>query len=422
MNKLERFIYDSVKSKPWLKLLIRNIYQGVFDLLPRKKEFAKNPILFREGFFYGFHDTIPFSQDNRKVLSNKLSIDLKMPTKNDFIDVGYFNFDDTNFGEFGEFVKLGQTNAWNYHKGCRSQWIGNNRFIYNCTKSDKMISKIVDINTREEKEISFPIDSVSSDGRYASSFSYERLEKYMPGYGYCHQDDISFLSQAAPEKTGLYLIDIEFNTSRLIVTLEQLARLSEQEENSKEGFHYVTHSLFSPDGRYLSFFHRWVGDDTRKRYTRLVIYNLETNTFEVAPTGYMVSHYVWNRKNQIIAYCNLDGVDSHAILNIPDFSRSFPVAYPRLNSDGHQSFIDDTSFITDTYPDKYRMAKLYKVDIAFDTVELLASVYSPGKFQTKVPHKHIACDLHPCVSRDGRFVCFDTVKSGVRSLAIMSLT
>lgn len=28
-----------------------------------------------------------------------------------------------------------------------------------------------------------------------------------------------------------------------------------------------------------------------------------------------------------------------------------------LNSDGHQSFISDTSFVADTYPDKYRMAK-----------------------------------------------------------------
>ena|SRR5690606_30600369 len=418
MNKIERAVYDIVKSNPKIKLFIRNVYQAVFDILPRRKEFSINPIDFKEDYFFGFHDIQPFCEDNRKVLANKLSFDLKMPAKDDFIEVGYFDFVD---GRLKNFNKVGESNSWNYHKGCRLQWLGKNRLIFNCTYAGEMVSKIVNIESKEETILPVPIDSVSRNGRLATSFSYERLEKYMPGYGYNHEDKISFVSDPHPINTGLFLIDLETKERRLLVDLRSLAQQSLKEENSRTSYHYVTHSLFSNDGRYISFFHRWVGEETFKRYTRLMIYDLELDKLFQVPTGYMVSHYVWNDNHEIIAYCNYQNTDAHTLLKIRDLGASHHVVYPQLNSDGHQSFIDSNTFITDTYGDKWRMSKLYKVGIATDKAKLIASVYSPKKFQTKHAHKHIACDLHPRVSNDGQFVCFDTAKSGRRSLAVMSL-
>jgi hypothetical protein len=153
-----------------------------------------------------------------------------------------------------------------------------------------------------------------------------------------------------------------------------------------------------------------------------MIYNLETGKLiRVPTTGQMTSHYDWNNKREIIAYCNYKNQDAHVLLKIDDINDSQFVAYPRLNSDGHQSFINDRSFVTDTYPDKWRMAKLYEVKICDNSVRLLASVYSPKKFQSSPEKGHVACDLHPIVSKDGSFVCFDTVHTGKRSLAIMKL-
>lgn len=419
MNKIERIVYDIVKSNPKVKLFIRNIYQAVFDILPRRKEFSINPIIFKESFFLGFHDIQAFSKDNTKVLANKLYMDLKMPSKEDFIDIGYFEFDGKDLNKF---VKLGESNAWNYHKGCRLQWRLNGRsVIYNCTHEGVMIAKTIDISSQSEQIISSPIDSVSLDGKFATSFSYERLEKFMPGYGYNHSDELSFLNDKAPLNTGLFLVDLEKNTKKLLIDLKTLADQSKAEENSVESSHYVTHSLFSHDRKYISFFHRWVGEDTRKRYTRLMIYNLDTDEVFQVPTGYMVSHYVWNKSHEIIAYCNYNGTDAHTLIKINSLENSHFVAYPQLNSDGHQSFINDKRFVSDTYGDKWRMSKLYAVDILNNEAKLIASVYSPDKFQTKIPQKHIACDLHPIVSEDGSFVCFDTVKSGKRALAVMSL-
>lgn len=135
----------------------------------------------------------------------------------------------------------------------------------------------------------------------------------------------------------------------------------------------------------------------------------------------MVSHYVWNSINQIIAYCRIDGIDRHVVFNIPDVDDYKIVAQNAINSDGHQSVIDDNMFVTDTYPDKYRMNSIVKVDILNDTVKQICTVYSPKTFQTKNTYKHIACDLHPRCSSDGRYVCFDSPRTGKRAVYVMKM-
>lgn len=421
MNKIERLVYDILKSTPWLKLWVRNVYQAVFDLLPTPKEFAVSKIETKEGYFYGFHDTTPFSEDGEMVLANRLPFSgIRMPGINDLLDVGYFNF---NGGQIGNYTIVGQTSAWNFHKGCRLQWVDPYRLIFNFRDgaSKKLASKIINIQTKEEKTVCLPIDTVSSNGKFATSFCYRRLEKFMPGYGYSHLSSSDLPDSKSPIDSGLFLVDLVKNDYRLLVSLDRLASDTKMEENSQDSYHYVTHSSFSHDGRFVSFFHRWTGEDTRKRYTRLVIYDLVNECYFAAPTGYMVSHYVWNKRNEIVVYCNYNNVDSHVLLKVQDLDSSHNIVYPALNSDGHQSFITDTKIVTDTYPDRRRMAKLHLVDIEKNTVQLLARVRSPKRYQTKTFFKHIACDLHPRVSPDGKYVCFDTVKTGERALAIMRL-
>lgn len=420
MNKIERFVYDIVKSNPKIKKYLRNIYQSFFDVMPRKKEFSMNPIILKEGYFFGFHELQPFSKDNSKVLAIKYPYeDIRMPTKNDFASIGYLKFDGKKLGEF---VKLGETNAWNFHKGCRLQWVNDTKIIFNCTRDGKVISKIVDIIDKTEDVIPLPIDTVSPSGKYATSFSYERLEEHMPGYGYCHRDDYSFMGEKDPTETGLFLVNLETKGIKLLVDLKTLAEKTKNFDASKEWDHYVTHSEFSHDSELISFFHRWSGEYKGKRFTEFMLYNLKTDNLSRIPTtNLMTSHYDWNKKREIIAYCNYKDQDAHTLLKVDKLEDSHYVVYPQINSDGHQSFINDTEFVTDTYPDKWRMAKLFKVNITSNQKQLLASVYSPKKFQSSSIKGHVACDLHPIVSHNAKYVCFDTVQTGRRALAVMAL-
>lgn len=418
MNKIEKYIYDILKSKPWIKFLVRNIYQTLFDILPKKKEYSINNIDFRENYFFGFHDKTPFSQDCQKILANHLIINsLRMPKKHDSLEIGYFKF---NNGNIGEFVLLKNTAAWNYHKGCRLQWIDNETLIFNSTYNDKLVSTIYNIITLEEQIINYPIDTVSMDGKWASSFSYERLECLMPGYGYAYSDD-GYISENIPKETGLFLIDLKENSRKLILSLSELVSDLKDIQGIGEYKHYITHSEFSNDGRYISFLHRWTSTDIRDRKTRLVIYDLEKKIYFTAPTEGMVSHYVWNKDNKILAYCNVDKTDCHVLFDIPNIENYRKIVPDKLNSDGHQSFINNIEFVTDTYPDKYRMAKLFKVNIEREDVQLLASLHSPKKYQTRNFQKHIACDLHPRVSPNGKYVSFDSIRNNKRSLCIMNI-
>ena len=176
MNKLEAFVYQRVKNNYLLKDAVRNVYQAFYDLLPNyDSRFHHEPVVIEDSFF-GFHDVKPFSRDNSRLLACRLSIPLRMPTKDDALQVGYYT------GErYGEWHALGETHAWNYHKGCRLQWLDDSHLIYNMCEGDRLNATIRDVATGEHRLIGWPIDSVSADGHWATTFSYGRLERLMPG-------------------------------------------------------------------------------------------------------------------------------------------------------------------------------------------------------------------------------------------------
>ena len=420
MDKIESFIYNLVRNNPIVKNTIRNLYQSFFDLLPRKKEYFKYHFDFKEGYYFGFHDIQELSEDCSKLLVQRLSFDLRMPLAGETAQVGYLDF--STEGQLGEFHAIGNTSAWNYHKGCRLQWLDNQRVIFNSTDGGKLISRMVDVETGKSSVIGYPIDTVSHDSVYATSFSYDRLEHCMSGYGYPYSDD-SFLDLDSPKETGLFLVDLKTGDRDLFLSLADLSN-SVPEEFRKGYMHYVTHSEFSLDDRYISFLHRWkrrTGTDL-KRWTRIMVYDRTNGILTELPTQLSGSHCVWISNDRLIASCIIDGRSSHVLFDMNDIASYRIIAPSVLNSDGHQSYIDEDSFITDTYPDKYRMAHLIKAVISSGKTELLASIYSPKLFQSNSKKGHIACDLHPRVSPDGRFVFFDCCRTGKRGIYVMRLS
>ena len=251
MNQLEALVYKKVKNNYKVKNFVRNLYQGFYDLLPNyDSKFMQEPVV-HAGSFYGFHDTNPFSPDGSKHLAYRLRIPLRMPTATDVLDVGYWTGD-----AFSEWHKIGATLSWNYHKGCRLQWVGeSDECIYNVYADGRMRSSVCNVVTGAERLLDWPVDTVSPDGRLAASFSYERLEQMMHGYGYVFGDDDSFLNEDEPAGTGLFVIDLGRNERRLLLSLEAIAAF-EREDSMQGMFHFVTHTEFSPDGRYVSFLHR----------------------------------------------------------------------------------------------------------------------------------------------------------------------
>lgn len=416
MNKLEKVIYDIVKKTPWVKLAIRNLYQSTLDILPHKSNLLPTSLSYRENYFYGFHDTTPFSKDNSKVLANKLLYnEVRMPLAGEPLSVGYFDYDGMQLGTFHE---IGKSYAWNYHKGCRLQWLDDNRVIFNTAINNKLCSEIVDIRDCQSVIIDRPIDTVSANGQKAISFSYTRLEACMPGYGYPYDDGESYLNKVHPVETGLYIVDISTNSSEMLFSIDELYSELRGYDNKGEFKHYVTHTEFSPCDRYVSFMHRWASEkDKNLRFSRLLIYDTVEKTYKELPTDSMVSHYVW-RGLKLLVYCRVNGVDAHVEFDI--INNTNRLILPNLlNSDGHQSYISNNVFVTDIYPDRFRMQKLYKVDMSTNQLVLLASTRHPKHFQSSTKKGHTSCDYHPVCSSDGKYICFDAIINNHRSLCVI---
>lgn len=420
MNKIETIVYNAVRKNPALKQSVRNLYQGFFDLLPKKKEFFSGDWDFKENYFFGFHDVSPLSEDGMKLLAMHNSFDLRMPKANEALEVGYFDFED---GMIGAWHKLADSFAWNYHKGCRLQWLDTENVIFNTAVNGHLGARIINVNSGVSKILEFPIDAVFKDDRkcVASTFSYERLERCMPGYGYPYKDG-GQIDESAPEKTGLFLMNLASGERALLLSLSDIA-LQVTGKIESEYLHFVTHSEFSKDGEYLAFLYRRIPKvgDYMKRRSVMCVYSFKDKKLIVLPSQESGSHYVWNYRNQIIASCNIDGKNCHALFDLNNVSEVKLIDSDHLNSDGHQSFIGDDQFVTDTYPDKYRMAKLYLADIDSNSSRLIASIFSPKNFQTKDFHCHIACDLHPRVIGNGKYVCFDSARTGKRGIYVMKL-
>ena len=83
-----------------------------------------------------------------------------MPVENEMLEVGYWN------SNFSEFTVVDKTKAWNYHKGCRLQWLGetNDKFIYNDYENGHYVSKIYSLLKKNIIVVDFPIDTISSNG------------------------------------------------------------------------------------------------------------------------------------------------------------------------------------------------------------------------------------------------------------------
>ncbi len=410
MNKLERYIYNRVRFNPLLKRSVTYLYQLVGSAVPHPKLSYSYPITVISGFFYGFHDKNPWSADDTKILAHRVTDPLLKPPIKDEIEVGFFNSDD-----FENFISLGKTRTWNWQMGSMLQWIGSSsKIIYNDFMDDILHARIIDSNGNELGRIKQPIAALDNQGRWGLSHSFTRMQKYAPAYAYYFGGQESD-NTAKPDDVGLFLINLDSGDIKLILSLADIAAIPNH-HFSDTIYHYLTHPLFSPTGDRFSFYHRWI-DSSGRTWTRLFTCDIDGTNLHLFDTSGIVTHTAWKSDGELLAYCYKQDIGDHYYL-LKDKSQDFKIiGLEEFSSDGHPQFTNDnTTFITDTYPDRNRIQKLISFDISKNEYQVLAQVKSPLKFRGA-----IRCDLHPRWNHAGSDICFDSCHTGTRSLCILRL-
>ncbi|PRY82678.1 hypothetical protein [Alkalibacterium olivapovliticus] len=410
MNRLERTIYDLVKKNTKIKNAFRDSYQFILAVIPQKRIVSNYNIIEREGYFFGFHDKIPWSHDNKMLLSHKFNIPNREPTKGEQLEIGYFHGKD-----FKEFKSLGKTESWNWQQGSMLQWMNNeNRIIFNDWDGENNIARIIDLEGKEVLNLDRSISAVDNNGVVATSYSFERLNIGMYGYGYANEND-QYKLDKAPKKSGMSIIELKTGNRKEIFSVYDISEY-DPNETMIDAYHFFTHCLFSPTGNRFLFLHRWY-QEGKQLHSRMISCDINGDNIHVFPTGDMVSHITWKSNNEVFAYCNTEkhGDGYHIFKDKSD--EYTKVGSGNFTSDGHPQYCYESGLIvTDSYPNRFRIQELNIFHIEKNHKKIIAKLWSPRGFKDTV-----RCDLHPRWDRSGKMLCFDSAHTGKRSLCTVKL-
>jgi hypothetical protein len=360
--------------------------------------------------FFGYYDKTPFSCDESKILGLIAPFENNPPKATDEICIGYF---DTQ-NEF-KYHKIGTTSTWCWQQGCRLQWYPkdeNNLIIYNTIVNGKYGSRIQNILTKKIiRKYEFPIYDVDNKGLWVISLNFSRLHRLRPGYGYVNFPDQTH-TNPCPNNDGVWRLNLETNEIKLILNLEEIAKI-QPTETMEGATHYVNHLSFNPSGNRFMFLHLWVNNG--KRFSRLFTSDINGNGLYLLANENMVSHYTWKNDTDLLVYSHHKetGNKYHLYKDMTEKIEVFGSGI--LKEDGHPSFHPlNSSLLTDTYPDKYSERKLLLYD-SKGSLHVLGAFFSPLQFS-----KEVRCDLHPRWDRTGKQICFDSAHEGYRCMYLMN--
>ncbi|MBN1780881.1 hypothetical protein JW948_07140 [bacterium] len=408
MNRLERSIYNVLKENPALKNFIVDLYQRACYLIP-SESIVPEELIIREGFFFGFHDKCPWSANNMYVLAHRYNdLPLIMPGPDDTVDIGYFS-DET----LQNYICLGKSRAWNWQMGAMLQWVGNsNHIVFNDYNGHKNIARIIDIEGGPVKTLEQPIAAVSSDGRKALSFTFERQKKGAFEYAYANGSQ-NEENQAVPENDGLILIDLKTGAWDQIIRIKDLY-LNYHEDSMDGAYHFLSHCLFSPGNDRFIFYHRWRRSNGLLK-TRMISCMIDGKRIHIFPTSGMVSHACWKNRDSVLAYASTESDGDRYYLFQDQTNEYSVVGSTVFDADGHPQYSHDSkTILTDTYPDRLRRQSLLIFQPEKNTLDLVARLRIPLKYRYGV-----RCDFHPRWNRDSTRICFDSAHSGKRALCIL---
>jgi len=206
--------------------------------------------------------TIPWSEDGHYILSLEVGFHDRMPRPTDAARVVLVDTQNKN-----RIVRVDETRAWNFQQGTMFYWhprAAKTRFFFNDRDpaNGHVFTVLYDVGERRRvREYRFsdtPIGNsgVSPTGHAFLALNYGRLARLRLVTGYPGSLDWS-KDHAAPGDDGIFVVDIESGSKRILVSYQQLARRLEKHVPESKGTPlFINHTLWDRSGKRVYFFVR----------------------------------------------------------------------------------------------------------------------------------------------------------------------
>lgn len=366
--------------------------------------------------WFAYYDKLQFDPTNRFVLGNQVKFEHRTPTADDRIQVGMIDLEDGD-----RWIELGKSDAWGWQQGCMLQWIpgSKNEVLWNDREGDRYVARIKNVETGETRTLPRAIYALSPDGKWGVTTDFARLQALRPGYGYQGVAD-AWRTMKAPEKTGLWRVDLATGEETLIFSYAQAAAIPFKGGSLMDQWNWFNHLLVAPDSQRFTFLHRWRAkgpDDAdfavnNGFVTRMFTMNPDgSDPFIIDPSGY-TSHFVWRDPRHITAWTRPEG-QKDAFYLLEDKTAKFtPVGEGDMPVNGHNTYLTVGNgmewILNDTYPTGVRRQQTpYLYHEPTKKRHDLGHFHSPKEYSGEW-----RCDTHPRSSNDGRFVTIDSPHGG----------
>ena len=369
--------------------------------------------------FFGYYGINPWDGSARYHLALETDFHTHRPIPEDVARVGLIRCDTH------EFIPHAKTSAFNLQQGSMMHWINVNgtvngnasteEFTFNDWENGRLVSRALNPVTGAVRTIHGAIAAVSPTAPVAIGLNYGRMAHCRAVVGYATHTESNDV-EAQPENDGLYQLNLQDGSSKLVLSIADVIRASKDKRlvGKRTWFNHV---LFNTDGTRLLFFCR-VRWETGF-YSSLWTVNLDGSDLEMQiPFGYKVSHFDWRDPTRILVSSDISG--EMGFVEFTDGVRDFtPLGRGVLPRDGHASFSPDRQWLLcDSYPDgPHRLAQLMVYNIAENRKIVLGEFHHEEQFAGD-----IRCDLHPRWAPDGTTVTFDSVHEDSRQIYLVDLS
>lgn len=360
-------------------------------------------------YFYGYYDKSPWDVGDRYMICIRVKQAYRSVAPKEPGTVGVIDTQDHN-----RFIPIGTTHAWNVQQSCMAQWLGpdfGTRILYNDFRDGHYCAVIYNFREgREENVLPMAAYDVARNGAFFLSLDFSRLHRLRPGYGYSNLPDAT-KGKLCPDSCCIWKVDIE--TGKITELFQYTDFAAFEPDPSMSGAeHKVNHLMISPNGKRFMVLHRWF--QKGRKHTRLVTVNVDGTEMYNLSDDVFVSHCYWKNDGEILSFLRKKETGDHYYL-MRDRTQEYKLYWPELRTDGHCSYSPDGRFIiTDTYPNRKRLASVYLCTEEDNCSRRIARVFAPFRYDNDC-----RCDLHPRWNRKGDKVCIDSVHGGKRGLYVI---